>query len=179
MALRQRQADGDVAHCHAVREPDAERRHDARQRMQPDLVDRKRPGDLARELPGSATEGGEREAPDILAALQRLAANGRGHVVDGDRDEALGDLLRRQLVANLVADCRAHGVTGGRAGIHVQRLASIGAEHGGHVPRGQPANQHVGIGQCQRTAAAVGGGSRRRARRLRADLETPVLPAQK
>ena len=112
----------------------------------------------------------------VVAALDRDAADGAGHRLDGDRQGAGRHLLRR--------DARRHRRHRRRqlreALLHrrpVGRLIAIGAEHGGQRLLRQPAEQQVGVGDRGRPAAAIGRRPRRRARRFRAHPQPLAIEA--
>src|SRR5206468_6373946 len=63
------------------------------ERMNEDSLHAERVGDGARMLPARAAEAGERVAGDVMAPGDRNLSDRRGHIVDGDVEKSLGDLL--------------------------------------------------------------------------------------
>ena len=82
-----------------VREAHAVGREHARQGMHQHALEAQRVGDPAGVLPGGAAEAAEHVARDVVAALDRDLLDRVRHVVDRDREAAVGDLLGRPLDA--------------------------------------------------------------------------------
>jgi len=75
----------------------------ARKRVDEDPLHPERVGNGTRMLPSCTAEAGERVAGDVVAPGNRNLADRRGHVVDGDVEEALGNFLEA-LVSNRIGD---------------------------------------------------------------------------
>ncbi len=142
---------GGVGQAYPVRgQHTGQRRHD-------DAVDGQRVGDRAGVLATGAAEAGEGVSGDVVAALNGDLLDGAGHVQDGDLQEARGDLLRAAAVAGRGGDFPGEPRESGADGLGVQRLVAVRAEDGREMRRLDAAEHHVGVGDGQRTAAAVAG----------------------
>jgi hypothetical protein len=111
-------------------------------------------GDETGVLAAGAAKALQGEVGGVLAPIQGHALDGRGHVGDGDRQEALGHVTR------IAADLGGEGgeFPGDRLGI--ERLVAAGAEDGGEVGRHDLAAHDVGVGDGQGAAPTVGGRAR-------------------
>ena len=133
-----------------------------------------RVGDEAGVLAAGAAEAVEQIFGDVVAALHRDLLDGVGHVLDGDGDEALGDRFGRAAVADLCGQ-------GGETLAHhrgVERLVLAGAEDRREEIGLQLAEHDVGVGDGERAAAPVAGGTGIGAGRIRPGLEAPGLEMQ-
>ena len=71
-------------------------------------------------LAAGAAEAVERVLGDVVAALDGDLLDGVRHVLDGDAEEAVGDLLRRAAVADLAGE-RGEAVADG---VGIERLVA-------------------------------------------------------
>ena len=147
---------------------------DAAQRMDHHPVHAQRVGDQAGMLPPGPAEAGEGVARHVMAARDRDALDRIGHVGDRHGDEAFGRLPRGHGAAGLRLHLRADRREALRHRVPIERLVAIGAEQAGEEIGLDLAQHHIAIGDGERTAAPVAGGSRHRAGAFRADAETPV-----
>src|SRR6185312_11036861 len=126
-------------------------------------------GDEAGMLAAGAAEAAQRVLRDVIAALDRDLLYGVGHVLDGDLEEALGDLGRRAAIAggarDLLGECREFP----RDTLGIERLVAAGAEDMREKARLQLAEHDIAIRDGQRAAAAIAGGTGIGAGRFRAD----------
>ena len=98
---------------------------------------------------------------------------------DGDLQVALGDLLGGAVVAGPLVDLARPGRRSGpRTSVPVERLVAVRAEHLGEVGGLDAAEHHVGVGDGERAAAAVAGGSRVGAGRVRPDAVAAAVEVQ-
>ena len=119
-----------------------------------------RVGDGAGVLPARAAEAVQRVARDVIAALDRDLLDGVRHVLDGDAQEALGDLLAAHpRLAGGGGDRLRHLVELFRDDLRVERLVGVRPEDGREMLRLQLAEHDVGVGHGQRPAAAIAGGA--------------------
>ena len=81
-------------------------------------------GDEAGVLAAGAAEAVERVFGHVIAALDRNLLDGVGHVLDGDAEEAVGDLLRGAAAADLGGERGESGADG----IGVERLVAVRPE---------------------------------------------------
>ena len=86
-------------------------------------LDAERVGDEAGVLAAGAAEAVQRIFGDVVAALDRDLLDGVRHVLDGDVEEAVGDLLRRAAVADLCGELGEAGADG----LGVERLVAAPA----------------------------------------------------
>ena len=134
----------DVGEAHAVG------RQQRRERVDQHLGHAERVGDQAGVLAAGAAEAVERIAGDVVAALHGDLLDRIGHVLDRDLDEAVGDLFRR-FAADLFRQLRERLLH--RVG--VERLVLLGPENLREEIGDELADQHVGVGDRERPAAAV------------------------
>ena len=91
----------------------------------------------------------------VVPLLDRDAPDRRGHGLDRDLQGPFGQLFDTGRQAR-----PGHGrLQGGKAPLHgrgVQGLISIGTKQGRQGAGGQPTQQHIGVGDGQRSAALVG-----------------------
>ncbi len=109
-----------------------------------------RVGDQAGVLAAGAAEAVQRIAGDVVAALHRDFLDRVRHVLDRDLDEAVGDLLWR-----FAADLLGQFGEGLFHRLGVERLVLVGAENLREEIGDELADQHVGVGDRERAAAAV------------------------
>ncbi len=117
--------------------------------------DRQRVGDVAGVLAAGAAEAIERVARDVIAARDRNLLDRLGHLGDRDGEESVGDRLRLPPVADLARqglEALAHDLL-------IERLVAARAEHLGEEIGDQLARHQIGVGDRERTAAAIGSGS--------------------
>ena len=101
---------------------------------------------------------------DVVAALHRDGLDRVRHVLDGDLDEAVGDLFRRAPVAELAGQ-RLERLAHRRP---VERLVLPGPEDVRKEIGLELSRHDIGVGDGERAAAPVGEGARIGARRNRA-----------
>ncbi len=147
--------------------------------MDEDRLHPQRVGDGAGVLPARAAEAVERVARHVIAALDRDLLDGVRHVLDGDAQVTLGDLLAAQpRLAGGGGDRLGHLVELPGDDLRVERLVGVGAEDGREVLRLQLAQHDVGVRDRQRPAAAIAGGAGVRPGAVGADLEAAVAEMQ-
>ena len=148
----QRRLDRSLAARPLLRQAHAVGRQKSRQRVHEHRLDAERVGDQAGVLPSRGAEAVERVFGDVVAALDGDLLDGVGHVLDGDADAAVGNLLRRAPVADVAGEIDE----GGAHGVRIEGLIVCGAEDLGEEPRIELAEHDVGVGDGQRAAAAIG-----------------------
>ncbi len=176
--LGERGLDGGLAHRDDVGEADAVGRERARERVNEHASHVERGGHRAGVLPARAAEGGQHVPGHVVAALHRDLLDRVRHVLHRDLEEARGDLRRAAAVSGHRGDLAGQLGELCPCRVRVERLVAGRAEHLREVRRLYPAEQDVGVGHGQRAAVTVAGGSRRRARGVRADLVTAVVEVQ-
>ena len=144
-----------------------------RERMDQHLGHAERVGDQAGVLAARAAEAVERIARDVIAALHGNLLDRVRHVLDRDLDEAVGDLFGR-FAADLVGELGK----GLLHGFGVERLVLLGPENLREEIGDQLADQHVGIGDGKRPAAAVAFRAGIGAGRVGADAEARAVEVQ-
>ena len=152
---------------------DAIGREQAGERVDQHRFHAERVGDQASVLSAGAAETVEQIFGDVVAALHGNLLDGVGHVFDGHGDEAFGDLLRR-----LVADLQRKIGKSAAHGLGIERLILVRAEDRREEIRLQLAEHEIGVGDGERAAAAVAGGPRIGAGRVRPGAETPGIEMQ-
>ena len=117
-------------------------------------------------LSARAPEAVEGVAGHVVAASHRDRLDGVRHVVDRDPEEPFRHLHRRGPPAGAARDLAGQGgeLPGDR--VAVERLVLVRSEDPREELRLQLAQQHVAVGDAQRTAPPVAGGSRVRPGRL-------------
>ena len=133
-----------------------------------------RVGDEAGVLAAGATEAVQGIACHVIAALDGDLLDGVGHVLHGDGDEAVRHFLGRAAAADLGGQRREllpHH-------LGIEGLVLGRAEDLREVVRDQLAQHHVGIGDGQRPAAAIAGGSGIGPGGIRADAEARAVVMQ-
>src|SRR6185312_1602340 len=147
--LRQRRADEALLHRAQRRELHAVSRQQSRQGMDEDRLHAERIGDETGMLPAGAAETVETVAARIIALGDRDFADRIGHVLDGNADEAIRDLLRR------LAD--GAGEVGERCADRnlVKRRVAFCTEQAGKILAVQLSHHDIGVGDGERTAAAI------------------------
>ena len=116
-----------------------------------------RVGDQAGMLAAGAAEAVEHIARDVVAALHRDLLDRVRHVLDRDRDEAVGDLFRRASVADLA---RRAPRTSSRTASASSGWSWPGPKIAGKKSGMQLAEHDIGVGDGERAAAAVAGRAR-------------------
>ena len=117
--------------------------------------DRQGVGDVARVLAARAAEAIERIARDVVAARNRNRLDRLGHLGDGNGEKSIGHRLRLPPVADIARERRkafAHDFV-------VERVVAASAEYFWEQIGDQLACHQVGVGDCERAAAAIGRGS--------------------
>ena len=117
-------------------------------------------GDQAGVLAGGAAEAVQRVFGDVVAALHRNLLDRVGHVLDGDREEPRGHLLRVLALAGGRGDLCGQGGEPPLDHLRVERLVGVRSEHPREEPRLDAAEHDVAVGHRQRPAAAVAGRAR-------------------
>ena len=98
---RERRLDGQLAQHPDIGEPHAIGREHAGKRVQEDRRHAQRIGHAAGMLPPRPAEAAERILRHVMAALDGDLLDGIGHILHGDGEKALGDLLGRAALAEL------------------------------------------------------------------------------
>ena len=128
-------------------------------------------------LAARAAEAGERVAGDVMASRDRDLADRGGHIVDRDVEETLRRFPRGSWSPpswSAISCSRARDASA------IERLVAVRPEHRREMRRVDPPEEQVAVGDRQRTAVAVAGGSRVRAGALRPDAEAhSVEPADR
>lgn len=158
--------DGLFAHGRRIGESDAEGGQDTGHGRHEDSADAERVGDHARVLAARAAEGGQRVPGDVVALLDRDPLDGVGDVGHGDLEVALGDLFRGAVVAGPLPDLAGEGGEAFADQCVVDGLVAVRAEHPGEMGGLDAAEGDVGVGDGERSAGAVAGGSGFGARRV-------------
>ena len=144
-------------------------REQAGHRMDEDPRHAERVGDEAGMLPARAAKALQRVARHVVAARDRDLLDGIGHVLDGDGDEPVRDLLarsgRRRPRPPALRSRDAHDRS-------VERLRLIGTEDPREEVGRQLADHQVGVGDRQRAALAIAGGAGIGAGRIRVRRES-------
>ena len=117
-------------------------------------------------LPARAAETLQHIAGDIMPPRDRDLLDRIGHIVDGDADEALGNLAR--CLPHQSRDLSAPR----QRGFRVDRLIPVRPEHRRKMLRPDLAKHDIAVGDRQRPAAPVAGRPRHCPRTLRPDPET-------
>ena len=130
-----------------------------------------RVGDQTGMLAAGAAEAGQRVAGDVVAALDRDLLDRVGHVLDRDGDVALGHFFR----AAAVADLRRHLGEGGVHRVGIERGILLRPEDRGEEFGIDLAEHEVGVGDRQRSAAAVAFGAGIGTGAVRADPEARAV----
>ncbi len=123
--------------------------------MQQHRFHAERVGDQAGMLAAGRAEALQCVLGDVIALLHRDLLDRVGHVLDRDADEAVGDLLRAARLAGVGRDPGRHLREGRVHRRVVERLVAAGSEDLREERRLQLADHHVGVGDCERPAAAV------------------------
>ena len=133
-----------------------------------------RVGDKTGVLPARAAKTIEQVAGHIVAALHGNFLDGICHVLHGDGDETLGNLFGGLSATH---NCCKFG----KFVMHdlcVEPFILTGPENGREIVRLQLAEHHIGIGDSQRSAAAIAGRAWIGAGRIRTGAETAGLIVQ-
>ena len=132
---------------------------------------------LAGVLRAGAAEAAQGVVRDVDAALDRDLLDRVGHVVVGDGEAAVRQLLGRALDAGRLRDLVGQGGERGADHLGIQRPVGRGAEDVGEEVGQELADHQVGVGDGQRAAAAVAGRAGIGARTLGADPEALAVEA--
>ena len=135
--------------------------------MHVDPFDAQAIGDQAGVLPCCTAERDQGVAGHVVPALDRDLLDGIRHVLDGDRQEALGDLLGGTALAGGRGNLVGHGLERGDDRRGIEWLITTGTEHRREVLGPQIAEKHVAVGDGEGPSIAVGRRPRVGARRLR------------
>ena len=128
-------------------------------------------------LPAGAAVAHQQRLAQVVAALDRHAAQGTGHRLDRDLQRPLGHPLGRDAWRHR----RHHGRQLGKGSLHgltIGGLVGAGTEQRRQGCDGQPTQQQVGIGDRGRTAAAVGRRPRIGTGRLRPHPQPQAIESQ-
>src|SRR5689334_3064066 len=117
--------------------------------MDEDRLHAKRIGNETGVLPTGAAETVETVAARIIALGDRDLADGVGHVLDGDADEAVRDFFRR-----LADGAREFGERIAHLYFVESSVAAV-AEQLREIPSVELSHHDVGVGDSQRAAAAI------------------------
>ena len=145
--------------------------------MDEDAADAQQVRHLAGVLRAGAAEAAQGIVRHVDAALDRDLLDRVGHVVVGDGEAAMRQLLGRAVDAGRPCDLVRQGGERGADHLGVQRLVGRGAEHVGEEVGQELADHQVGVGDGQGAAAAVAGGAGIGAGTLRADAEALAVEA--
>ena len=157
----------DVGQAHAVG------REQRRERVDQHLGHAECVGHEASVLAAGAAEAVQRIAGHVVAALHRDFLDRIGHVLDRDLDEAVGDLFRR-----FAADLLGQFGESLFYRVGIERLILIGAEDFREEIGDELADQHIGIGDGERSAAAVARRAGIGARGIRPDAKARAVEMQ-
>ena len=174
----QRTLDLALAQRAHFREAHAISREHARIGMQQHARDAEHIGDGARVLTASPAKAVERVACHVVAALHRDFLDRIGHVLDGNAQEALSNLLRLIRRPARVIDLSGQALERLARSLDVQRLVATGTEHAREVIWLDLAEQDIAVGDRERTTAAIAGRAWIGARAFGAHLESAVLELQ-
>ncbi len=149
----------------------------ARKRMNKYARHSERVGHRTCMLPARTAKTAQRVFGDVVAALDRNVLDRVRHVVDGDLEKTFRDLFRCALPPcggghRLCQGIEAHPDDGG-----VERHVAVRTEYGREQRRIDLADHDVAVGDRQRAAATVGGGTRIRAGRFGPDPEACAIEA--
>ena len=156
---------GDVGEAHAVG------RKQRRKGVDEDGRDRQRIGDVAGVLAARAAEAVEGVAGDVIPARDRDGLDRLGHLGDRNRQKSIGDRLLTPPVADLARQRRetlAHDSA-------VERLVAARTEDPGEELGDELAGHQVGVGDRERTAAAISRGAGIGAGGSRADAKARAV----
>ena len=154
-----------------VRKPDPVGRQDAGKRMNHHAADAESVGHQAGVLARRAAEGNQRVVRDVVTALDGDLLDGFGHVRDRDGEKPFGDLLRRSPLAGRGLDLNGKACEFLRDDGGIERLVAARAEDSRKKGRLKLAEHQIAICDRERTAAAIAGRPRDRARRLRSHTQ--------
>ncbi len=135
-------------------------------------------GDEAGVLAAGAAEAVERVLGDVVAALHGDLLDRVRHVLDGDAQEALGDLFRSRFLAGCAADFGRELLETRAYCLCVEGLVCVSPEDLREVSRLDFAEHHVAVGNRQRAAPPVARGPRIGAGRLGPDPEARAVELQ-
>ena len=136
---------GDVGQSHAIG------REQRRKRVDEDGGNRQGVGDVAGVLAARPAKAIERIARDIIAARDRNRLDRLGHLCDRNGEKSIGDRLRLPPVADVARERRETL----RHDFIVERLVAARAEHFREQIGDQLARHQIGVGDRERTAAAI------------------------
>jgi len=170
--------DRGVGHVTDVGETDSDRREHAGVGMNHDPLDAQAIGHKAGVLTTGTAEAHKRVLRDVVAPLHRDLLDRVRHVVDRYGQEALGNRFRRLASAGRRLDVGAQRVEPVVHDRFVERLVAIGPEHRGEEVGSQLAEQHVAIGDRQRSPVAVAGRTGVGASRVGSDPQATAVEMQ-
>ena len=138
-----------------VGEPHAIGREQRREGMDEDGRNRQGVSDIAGVLTACAAEAIERIARHVVAARNRNRLDRLGHFGDRDGEKSVGDRLGLPPIADVARKrrkTRAHDFL-------IERLVAVRAEHFWEQIGDELAGHQVGVGDRERTAAAISCGT--------------------
>ncbi|GJD02273.1 uncharacterized protein ColKHC_11098 [Colletotrichum higginsianum] len=153
---------------------DAVRRQQRRELVDQDAADAQLVGDVAGVLAAGAAEGDEVVVLGREAAGLGGVADGAGHGLVGDVEEAEGDVVRRQGPRRLGVEVRREAGELARDDGGVEGLVGVRTEDGREGRRDEAAEEEVRVCHGQGPAFPVTGRARMRAGALRANGEEAV-----
>ena len=149
--LPERLLDRLLADAADVGKPHAIGRQQRREWMDQHAGHAERVGNEASVLAASATETIERVARNVVTALHRDFLDRVRHVLDGDLDEAVGDLFGLAPVADLFRQRRERDADR----LSVERLILTRPEYLGEEIGQKLPDHHIGVGDSQRPATPI------------------------
>ena len=163
-------ADGAVVgEAHAIGGEHARERVD-QHRLHAQLV-----GDETGVLPAGTAEADHGEGGGVVPLVERDLLDRRGHVGDGDAQEAFGDRLGIVRAAGCGGDLRGERLELRAHRLAIERLVAAEAEDGGEKARIELAEQHIGVGDGERAATPIAGGAGVGAGAVRPDAEAAAV----
>ena len=155
-----------------VGDSDSIGRKHAGERVDQDALHSERVGNGTGMLAAGTAKAGERVSGDVMAARDRNLADRGSHVVDGDLEESMRDILEA-----LASDAVGNRLKARRRCFSVQRLVAAGSEHRRKLRWVDPAEEEVAVGDSQRAAVSVAGRAWVGAGALRPDAKTHSVEA--
>ena len=153
--LGERDLDRALLQHRLVGEAHPVRRQHARERMHEHARHAERVGDEAGVLAAGAAERAQRVLGHVVAALHRDLLDRVGHVADRDVDEALGDGFRCHRGRTVARDRVGHLREARTNHVRIERLVGSRSEHAREIVGLHLAEQHVAVGDRERSAAAI------------------------
>ncbi len=175
---RQPALHGLLAQLDHVGEPHAESREHTGQRMNEDRGHAERVGHLADMLAAGTAKAHQRIAAHVAALLDRDLLDGMGDVLVGDAQEAVGEFLRRSRHAGRARDLGRQRREFVAHHVAVERQVAVRAEDAREMLGPDLTGHDIGVGDGERTAAAVAGGPGIGTRRPRPDAQARSVEGQ-